>query len=323
MAVRACLAGVAFFDVVVVVVLVGALAVGAELGAVRATLSLVGLALGLVGAFTLTRRWMLAQSPDAVTARNVIFVAGFLGLPLLGWVLGGAMARALGTKRARPLALIERVGGAVVAAFAVVAFVWLVVPASRTSPVIAAWTASSETSHVLESFPAPPVDVGALIGQDIFPAQLTQALGVEDVSNPPSDLPAMQPGALPRAEAASVQVLASAWGGFNLGSGFAVRSDLVATNAHVVAGSDGNVRVVASGKTMSATVVLFDPGSDLALLAYRRRRFPNSVSIGGPSIPRSSSSHSVIPAASDRSTSARPGLSTRSSSSRPIPTAAA
>src|SRR6516165_4584504 len=98
---------VALFPLVVVVVLLGALTLGAQLGVVRLTLSLVGLALGLVGAFTLTRRWILAQSPDAVTARNVIFVAGFLGLPLLGWALGGTVAHALRAKPVRPVGLIE------------------------------------------------------------------------------------------------------------------------------------------------------------------------------------------------------------------------
>jgi len=254
------------FDAVVVALFLVALAVGAALGLVRAVFSLIGLAVGLIGAFTLTRHWMLSIRPDAVVARNWIFIAGFVGLPLLGWAIGGALAQALRPSELQ-LSPVERVTGAVVAGVAMVVLVWLVVPASRTSTVVASWTASSETSHVLESFPSPPVDVGALIGQDVFPANLADALGVGDVSQPPRDLPAISQAALDRAEAASVQVVAESCGAFNWGSGFAVRPDLVATNAHVVAGSEGGVTVIADGHTTGATVVTFDPARDFALLA--------------------------------------------------------
>jgi S1-C subfamily serine protease len=261
------------FDAVVLVLLLAALAVGAVLGLVRAVFSLIGLAIGLIGAFTLTKHWMLSIRPDAVVARNWIFIAGFVGLPLLGWAIGGALAQAL-----RPddlnLSPVERVTGAVVAGVAMVVLVWLVVPASRTSTVVASWTTSSETSHLLESFPSPPVDVGALIGQDVFPANLANALGVGDVSQPPRDLPAIQDAALQRAEAASVQVVAQSCGAFNWGSGFAVRPDLVATNAHVVAGSNGDVTVIAHGHTADATVVTFDPARDFALLALTKSTLP-------------------------------------------------
>ncbi len=262
------------FDVVVLLLLAMALAIGASLGLVRAALSLVGLGLGVVGAFTFTKRLMLSQRPDAVVVRNWIFLAGFIGLPLLGWVLAGAAARALRSPEGGELSAFERVTGAVVAGVAMVALVWFVVPASRTSTVVAAWTASSETSHVLESFPPPPVDVGVLIGQDRFPANLANLLGVEDVSNPPRDLPAVPPAALQRAEQASVQVVAESCGAFNWGSGFAVRPDLVATNAHVVAGSNGGVRVISHHRTADATVVTFDPARDFALLALSSSTLP-------------------------------------------------
>jgi S1-C subfamily serine protease len=53
------------------------------------------------------------------------------------------------------------------------------------------------------------------------------------------------------------------------GSGFAVAPNLIVTNAHVVAGeTKGQTYVLLpSGRQASATVVMFDPERDLALLA--------------------------------------------------------
>jgi S1-C subfamily serine protease len=50
------------------------------------------------------------------------------------------------------------------------------------------------------------------------------------------------------------------------GSGFVVLDDLVATNAHVVAGQRSTLLVLRSGRRVPATVVHFDPDRDLALL---------------------------------------------------------
>jgi S1-C subfamily serine protease len=65
----------------------------------------------------------------------------------------------------------------------------------------------------------------------------------------------------------TVKILGTACTSEQEGSGFVVGPSLVATNAHVVAGeAGGNTQVEVQGTDYGATVVLFDPSFDLAVL---------------------------------------------------------
>jgi S1-C subfamily serine protease len=70
------------------------------------------------------------------------------------------------------------------------------------------------------------------------------------------------------AEGSTLRVVASTCGLSSSGSGVAIDDDYVVTNAHVVAGSNRRgVRVAtATGRLTDATVVMFDPDLDVALL---------------------------------------------------------
>jgi S1-C subfamily serine protease len=73
----------------------------------------------------------------------------------------------------------------------------------------------------------------------------------------------------PRIEAASasvVRVLSTACGLGIEGSGWAVRPNLIVTNAHVVAGADDTTVTTESGVELGATAVYYEPKKDLALL---------------------------------------------------------
>ena len=63
-----------------------------------------------------------------------------------------------------------------------------------------------------------------------------------------------------------VRVLGTACGLGVEGSGWAVRPDLIVTNAHVVAGSDDTTVTTQDGVELDATPVYYDPEDDLALL---------------------------------------------------------
>jgi S1-C subfamily serine protease len=67
----------------------------------------------------------------------------------------------------------------------------------------------------------------------------------------------------------TVKVIGDACGKIQEGSGFAVAADTIVTNAHVVAG-ETSTRVetpkTALGRGLKATVVMFDPNHDLAIL---------------------------------------------------------
>jgi S1-C subfamily serine protease len=71
---------------------------------------------------------------------------------------------------------------------------------------------------------------------------------------------------LSRVSASTVKVQGIACRRIQEGSGFAVGDDLIATNAHVVAGERSTEVQRPDGKILKATVVLFDSDRDLALL---------------------------------------------------------
>jgi S1-C subfamily serine protease len=84
----------------------------------------------------------------------------------------------------------------------------------------------------------------------------------------------MRPAEIPVAAAvvakavqSTVNVEADGCGGRHEGSGFAVGEDLVATNAHVVAGAERIRSRRPDGRLLRTTIVLFDPARDLALLS--------------------------------------------------------
>jgi S1-C subfamily serine protease len=68
-----------------------------------------------------------------------------------------------------------------------------------------------------------------------------------------------------------VRVLSTACGLGVEGSGWAVRPDLIVTNAHVVAGADDTTVTTQSGVELDATPVYYQPEDDLALLRIEGR----------------------------------------------------
>jgi S1-C subfamily serine protease len=64
----------------------------------------------------------------------------------------------------------------------------------------------------------------------------------------------------------TVKIQAPGCGRTHLGSGFAISAGQVVTNAHVVAGAQSVTIITADGGHANATVVLFDPSRDVAVL---------------------------------------------------------
>jgi len=82
--------------------------------------------------------------------------------------------------------------------------------------------------------------------------------------NPPSSAEIAQ--AIEAAGNSTVRIEGRGCGGLKFGSGFVASTDLIVTNAHVVAGID-NPNVVDINGTRESTVVHFDPDLDLAILS--------------------------------------------------------
>jgi S1-C subfamily serine protease len=87
---------------------------------------------------------------------------------------------------------------------------------------------------------------------------------------------------------AVVRVLSTACGLGVEGSGWAVRPDLIVTNAHVIAGADDTTVTTESGVELDATAVYYGPEDDLALLR---------VDAGLPTLPVATGSHEGAAAA--------------------------
>jgi S1-C subfamily serine protease len=79
-----------------------------------------------------------------------------------------------------------------------------------------------------------------------------------------------------------VRVLSTACGLGIEGSGWAVRPDLIVTNAHVIAGADDTTVTTQSGVELDATAVYYQPEDDLALLEVDARLPTLPISLSRP-----------------------------------------
>jgi S1-C subfamily serine protease len=95
-----------------------------------------------------------------------------------------------------------------------------------------------------------------------------------DAGVPPIDS-GLSPEVVDRVSAASVKVTGEGCSRIQEGSGFVVTENIVITNAHVVAGENKVQVVKPNGKELGATVVVFDPKRDLAVLRVDKLGMPS------------------------------------------------
>jgi S1-C subfamily serine protease len=246
---------------------------GYRLGFLARAVSWVGLAVGLYLAArflpTIIRSLNLANSAGRLLIAFGILVVGALAGQALGLLAGARLHRALPLGPVRDL---DRGVGAGVGALGVLVALWLLLPSIAAAP---GWPARAATSSTISrwvdsNFPQAPDALQVLrrlVGKDAFPQVFNSLRPAEAVGAPPASA-GISPAIDARVRAATVKVEGQACNRIQDGSGFAVAADLVATNAHVVAGEGrGRTKVLTfGGATLAATVVLFDPNRDLALL---------------------------------------------------------
>lgn len=188
----------------------------------------------------------------------------------LGSSLGRAVARSLGTG---VLGAADRVGGSLLGAAQALLIVWLAGGLLALGPVprLNEAAQTSTTVRGLNAVLPPPTEIVAELGALIDESGLPEVfVGFEPVPLPPVDRPSDADTAAIAglAEAATLRVRAATCGLESSGSGILIADRYVVTNAHVVAGADRDgVRITsATGDIVDATVVLFDPDLDVALL---------------------------------------------------------
>ena len=257
-------------DLLVVGLAAGAGWLGFRMGFVRRAFSWVGLALGLVVAvlFVSDVADLLRSSPPRT---RLLVSLGFVLLVVtlaqavgytLGSALRGRMPRGAGVQQA------DRIAGAALGVFGVLLVMWLLIPALASSP---GWPAravrDSAVARAIDKLaPAPPEEsetLGRLVGDQTFP-EVFDTLTSPDAGTPPADgIPAPAAATVTRS---TVKITGTACDRVQEGTGFVAGTDLVVTNAHVVAGEEHTRVETTDLRRLDAQVVAFDPKRDLAVL---------------------------------------------------------
>ncbi len=260
-------------DLVIILALAYAAVTGYRRGFTYSVFSLVGLLVGLgVGSFVATTVPPLLHGYSG-TIRTVLAVGFLLAFAVLGDALGGLLgARLRTTALRRRLGALDSVAGSAWGLLIVLVVSWylgLVFEQGPIQPLAAQIQESTVLRALTRYLPAGPAWLGDL--QHVF----TDVPFPEVFANlvPPLPGPVQLPGALSgdaaitQAAAETVKVVSVGCGGLIEGSAFPIATDVLVTNAHVVAGTHGTtVAVPGRPHSLPAEVIFYDPRTDLSLL---------------------------------------------------------
>lgn len=247
-------------------------------GLVAQVLALVGLT---VGAFV--GSWIAPQIVGGESSDWGPYASlggAVLGAALLGAVTGSLAQSPRDFLRLQPvLRLADSAGGAVVGGAMGLALAWLaaVVVLQQPGDARRAIQDSELLPRLLSA--VPPEEVLRALGRfDPLPLLPNFATG----ELPPPDASVVASAAARAAEQGVVKIYGSSCGLGAQGSGWVVRRNIVATNAHVIAGQE-ETRVVSAGGSFAAQVVYVDAANDVALLRVLRLPIaPLAVDSRGP-----------------------------------------
>jgi S1-C subfamily serine protease len=254
-------------NVVDVLLLLGVAAfsiVGAHRGLAAQALSLGGLALGAILGSIVAPYFFSDNS-------TWLPVAGLMGALVGAFVLGtlaGALGRPVRLFLAShpPFAALDRAGGIALGALIALAIGWLLAVLALHQPALGLRAEVRSSAILPRLLSAVPPDRVLQALNRFDPLPLLPGLG--ETLPPPDPSVIRSPGA--KAAAGSVVKLqGTACGVGTQGSGWAVRDDLVATNAHVIAGHEGTRLLAPNGQSLSASPVYVDATNDIALLRVR------------------------------------------------------
>ncbi|MBV9043126.1 MAG: MarP family serine protease [Acidimicrobiia bacterium] len=258
-------------DLLILVFAISAVVGGYRLGFVARATSWIGLILGLVIAahFLPDIVDALRNSPSGnklLIVAATLIGAGFVG-QALGLLIGASFHSKIPTGTLRQT---DRVAGAVAGGIGVIAAVWLLLPAMSD---VQGWASQQSRNSAIaraidSTFPRPPDTLQALrrlVGSTDFPRVFDALKPAQDTGSPPDAIPLSLP-VQQRVSASTVKVEGIACRRIQDGSGFTPQPDVIVTNAHVVAGERSTSVITPNGRRLKATVVLFDPNRDLALL---------------------------------------------------------
>ena len=231
-----------------------------------------GAAIGATFAPKLARSLVQGTTQQALVAIVAVFVAAMIG-QLLASALGAAVRSRVNW---RPATVIDSVAGAAVSVLSVLLIAWLIGSAVVNAP-FAMVTNQVNRSAVLRAVDGvmPSAartmfsDFRSLLASGPY-VQVFGALGAEPALTVAAPDPAvLNAQGLVTARDSIVKVIGVAPSCSRRieGSGFVISPQHILTNAHVVAGvTQGQTVITRLGRHLPATVVLFDPERDLAVL---------------------------------------------------------
>lgn len=258
-------------DLGAIAILAATVALGAWAGLFPQLLGLAGAAGGFVIALLLAGTFHDALIRVDQPMRAFVAAAGLVALTLLGEALGSAAgSRIRAAMHERMLGAVDLAGGMIVGLGQGILALWIVsgLVLGGAMPGLARSMDRSLVVSAINRVLPPPEGVAQEIVSLLAPTEFPQLFaGIEPSPAPPLDLP---PSGTVRtlaesAAASTVEVVAIGCGHEQLGTGFYIAEHVVVTNAHVVAGGD-TITVALGRDTFSATLVLFDPRQDVALL---------------------------------------------------------
>jgi S1-C subfamily serine protease len=256
-------------------------------GLIAQALSLLGLGIGALAGSWIAPRVLAENSPWVSFASLVGAVVGAALLGAASTALAESPRRFLAFRPG--LRVADAAGGAVLGGALGLALAWLVAVVAVHQPTLGFRKDVRDSTILPKLMRAVPPDrvLQALNRFDPFP----------ELALDGGPLPEPDPSVLrrPGAKAAAgsvVKIHGTACGLGTQGSGWVVRRDLVATNAHVIAGEHDTQILAPNGQTLDAKPVYVDARNDVALLrvdslgvapltADRMASFPVAVAILG------------------------------------------
>lgn len=259
-------------DVLVVLFALSAGVAAWRLGFVARAASWIGMVAGVYLAArilpaALDRLDSASETQSFFTVIALLVGGGFLG-QAVGLLVGGRLRVAIPEGSARQ---VDKTVGAVAGVVGVFLLLWLTLPTMATVPGWPSELARNSTmGRAVNAVLPPPPDtfatLGRFVGDDRFPHVFDALRPAPDLGDPPART-GIPRRVSDRVAVSTFRVEGEACGRLQEGSGFAVGTDLVATNAHVVAGNRATAIIRTDGSRADATVVAFDPARDLALLS--------------------------------------------------------
>jgi len=257
-----------FVDVFILLLLVSTVIRGAQIGSVRQIFSTAGFIIGLLlGAWLQSALIGLAHTQ---LSRTIITLITTLGLAIMLMGAGEYLGVVLKSRLLRlKLNVVDSVLGSIVGIITLLVAVWLAAAVLITLPFpglqddVRGSFIVSTLNHDLPSAPNVVADLGHLIDPNGFP-QVFTGQEPEPKSTKLPNIGDLQP-AVTKDAASVLKIEGRGCGGIVEGSGFVVAHNLVATNAHVVAGVAHPI-VFDHGAQHTAQAIWFDPNFDFAVL---------------------------------------------------------